>query len=603
MKPPGQGQFDADGRLTANGLTTTTTGQFPDFGAAQLRNTTFTLDARGKVLSSSDPTNYADAQTATYSGLGHALTSNVTQQGVTSNGGVLVMGSIEQYTVDVMGNVLTGSGAISMQLNGAVVPGGSNWSYSRSYSQGRITGELSTGSRVFEYDGAGSDQWQKLVGGGPASPSEHRALRYGADGRLRRAELGWVAQTGVFPAAPWKESVEDYAYDALGRRVLVAKTTLCVLGVGDEATACAASTAVRRTVWDGTQELAEIQMPNDATYRENDTGPVAVTATTSSDRNRYYGRVVYAHGPAVDQPLSVTRFRYTDYSGTAVVEWPTFTLVPLPNWRSQSFLVAFGNGDLEQPFTAGGTSCALTGAQRCVYVPSPAQYSMWEQQRGYVPPAWHGTLIEDKRESLVGLTYRRNRYYDQTTGRFTQEDPIGLAGGLNLYGFANGDPVNFSDPFGLCVPPDSTECRLIAMVAANTRGLIHLQPAMLAIASLPTLGMGGGALALTSLGEAAGAATATARVIGSYPGYLQVGEALGGKVFNVPAKIWNAMSETAQWAANQKFLDRGIKEGAEFILSTLRSEIRRGSTLEKEVNYLMSKGYKWADNGMSLIPK
>jgi hypothetical protein len=26
-----------------------------------------------------------------------------------------------------------------------------------------------------------------------------------------------------------------------------------------------------------------------------------------------------------------------------------------------------------------------------------------------------------------------------------------LAGGLNLYGFANGDPINFSDPYGLCV--------------------------------------------------------------------------------------------------------------------------------------------------------
>ena len=37
-----------------------------------------------------------------------------------------------------------------------------------------------------------------------------------------------------------------------------------------------------------------------------------------------------------------------------------------------------------------------------------------------------------------GLLYRRNRYYDPATGRFTQEDPIGLAGGVNVYGFAAG---------------------------------------------------------------------------------------------------------------------------------------------------------------------
>jgi murein DD-endopeptidase MepM/ murein hydrolase activator NlpD len=35
-------------------------------------------------------------------------------------------------------------------------------------------------------------------------------------------------------------------------------------------------------------------------------------------------------------------------------------------------------------------------------------------------------------------------------GLYTQQDPIGIAGGLNLYGYANGDPVNYSDPFGLC---------------------------------------------------------------------------------------------------------------------------------------------------------
>ncbi|HUF27657.1 MAG TPA: RHS repeat-associated core domain-containing protein [Gemmatimonadaceae bacterium] len=54
-----------------------------------------------------------------------------------------------------------------------------------------------------------------------------------------------------------------------------------------------------------------------------------------------------------------------------------------------------------------------------------------------------------------GIQYLRNRYFDPRTGRFTQEDPIGLAGGLNLYGFAGGDPVSFSDPFGLCPPEDT----------------------------------------------------------------------------------------------------------------------------------------------------
>jgi hypothetical protein len=47
--------------------------------------------------------------------------------------------------------------------------------------------------------------------------------------------------------------------------------------------------------------------------------------------------------------------------------------------------------------------------------------------------------------------YMRNRYYDPKTGQFTQPDPIGLAGGLNAFGFANGDPVSFSDPYGLRV--------------------------------------------------------------------------------------------------------------------------------------------------------
>ena len=63
---------------------------------------------------------------------------------------------------------------------------------------------------------------------------------------------------------------------------------------------------------------------------------------------------------------------------------------------------------------------------------------------GYLGPrAWMGSLITESRDAS-GLYYRRNRFYDPETGQFTQEDPTGLAGGLNLYGFANGDPVFFA---------------------------------------------------------------------------------------------------------------------------------------------------------------
>jgi RHS repeat-associated protein len=52
-----------------------------------------------------------------------------------------------------------------------------------------------------------------------------------------------------------------------------------------------------------------------------------------------------------------------------------------------------------------------------------------------------------------GFTYLRNRWYDPQTGRFLSQDPIGLAGGVNLYSYAGNNPVAYSDPFGLWPRP------------------------------------------------------------------------------------------------------------------------------------------------------
>lgn len=49
----------------------------------------------------------------------------------------------------------------------------------------------------------------------------------------------------------------------------------------------------------------------------------------------------------------------------------------------------------------------------------------------------------------TGLYYYRARYYDADIGRFISEDPIGLAGGINVYAYVGNNPVNWIDPLGL----------------------------------------------------------------------------------------------------------------------------------------------------------
>ena len=48
-----------------------------------------------------------------------------------------------------------------------------------------------------------------------------------------------------------------------------------------------------------------------------------------------------------------------------------------------------------------------------------------------------------------GLHYNWHRYYNAQVGRYISADPIGQAGGINLFVYVRNNPINWQDPLGL----------------------------------------------------------------------------------------------------------------------------------------------------------
>ena len=72
--------------------------------------------------------------------------------------------------------------------------------------------------------------------------------------------------------------------------------------------------------------------------------------------------------------------------------------------------------------------------------------------------AWgyQSTLHETSGQAVFPFLHVGARYYDPSTGRFLQRDPIGIAGGLNVYDYVRSIPTFLIDPAG-AIPSETMD--------------------------------------------------------------------------------------------------------------------------------------------------
>ncbi len=152
-------------------------------------------------------------------------------------------------------------------------------------------------------------------------------------------------------------------------------------------------------------------------------------------------------------PIAEETFSGTSASFSALNGWTA------DGWRARKQggivyqYVYDPQGSVQQRHTDGAYSSGLAAYDRSTFEGYGALRGAYKGSTGagvgQHDPAGFGGQFGYYTDTETGLLCLTHRYYDPGTGKFLNRDPIGYAGGANLYGFADGNPVNESDPSGL----------------------------------------------------------------------------------------------------------------------------------------------------------
>ncbi len=160
--------------------------------------------------------------------------------------------------------------------------------------------------------------------------------------------------------------------------------------------------------------------------------------------SQYHGDEIYSDYTIDGQTVTVTDWyepgigKVEDVSGTPVVKYYHDDLIGTTRFMTD----ADGNRIEGAVYTAFG-ELVSGDPRRFGYA---GAYGYQTDVRPDSTPA-----VSDMPFLHVGV-----RYYDPSTGRFLQRDPIGIIGGWNVYGYVLNIPTLLVDADGLQIPPPST---------------------------------------------------------------------------------------------------------------------------------------------------